>query len=114
MGRRENEKHLSWRRARERTSRPCRSSGHDVKCSRNPRFHRLRSRSYPRTGGGTRAGFPPCSGNTTIYVDCQDPQWRQWDGARRYTVRGSGSELLTTGNFEEVLTVVEQRSKANV
>lgn len=58
--------------------------------------------------------IPACSGNTTIYVDCQDPQWRQWDGARRYTVRGSGSELLTTGNFEEVLTVVEQRSKANV
>ena len=55
-----------------------------------------------------------CSGNTTIYVDCQDPQWRQWDGAKRYTVRGSGSELLTTDNFEEVLTVVEQRSKANV
>ena len=36
-----------------------------------------------------------CAGNTTVYVDCQDPQWRQWDGARRYTVHGSGSEPLT-------------------
>jgi hypothetical protein len=24
-----------------------------------------------------------CSGNTTIYVDCQDPRWRQWDGAKQ-------------------------------
>jgi hypothetical protein len=55
-----------------------------------------------------------CCGNTTIYVDCQDPQWRQWDGAKRYTVRGSGSELLTTDDWDAVLALVEQRAKADV
>jgi hypothetical protein len=55
-----------------------------------------------------------CSGNTTIYVDCQNPQWRQWDGAKRYTVRGSGSELLATDDWDAVLALVEQRAKADV
>jgi len=54
-----------------------------------------------------------CTGNTTIYVDCPDPRWRQWDGARRYTACGSGRELLATDDWDAVLALVENRAKAN-